>query len=66
MGDATPLITIKKDGPYLVSGIQDLTNSKGEHLVIKDPMSLCRCGQSQTKPFCDGSHRTTGFKDEKN
>ncbi|MBU0508768.1 CDGSH iron-sulfur domain-containing protein [bacterium] len=66
MGDPKPLITIKKDGPYVVSGVRDLTNSKGEHLTIQDPMSLCRCGQSKNKPFCDGSHRTAGFKDDKN
>ncbi len=66
MADTTPTITIKKNGPYLISGVYELTNSKGEHIATKDNMSLCRCGQSKTKPFCDGTHRTCGFEDEKN
>lgn len=45
----------------------------GENIVIKDTagnvydlagrtkVSLCRCGQSQTKPFCDGAHKACGF-----
>ena len=60
-----PSITIKKNGPYLISNITVLTNSKGEALETKEMMALCRCGQSKTKPFCDGSHRE-GFVDEKN
>jgi len=60
------MIMIKQNGPYVVTGVVQLTNSKGEHLVTKDGMSLCRCGNSKNKPFCDGSHRTCEFKDEKN
>ena len=30
-------------------------------MIEKRPIALCRCGQSSTKPFCDGTHRTCGF-----
>jgi len=66
MPDVDPTITIEKDGPYVVSGVYELTNSKGEHLHTKDNMLLCRCGHSKNKPFCDDSHIRVGFKDEKN
>ena len=32
----------------------------------KEHYTLCRCGASQNKPFCDGMHRTFNFKDDKN
>ena len=66
MPEFEPSITIKKNGPYVVSGVYELTNSKGEHLHTKDNMHLCRCGHSKNKPFCDDSHKLVGFKDEKN
>jgi CDGSH-type Zn-finger protein len=32
----------------------------------KKPIALCRCGESQTRPFCDGTHKTCGFKAAEN
>lgn len=66
MSESKPAITIKRNGPYVVSGITAFTNSRGEPIETKDVMSLCRCGQSKNKPFCDGTHRECGFTDEKN
>jgi CDGSH-type Zn-finger protein len=57
-------IKIRKDGPYLVSGTCELTDHEGKPIEKKDPFALCRCGESKTKPFCDGSHKTCGFTDE--
>ena len=57
-------IKIRKDGPYLVSGGCELTDHEGKPIERKDPFALCRCGNSKTKPFCDGSHKTCGFRDE--
>lgn len=49
------------DGPYLVKGLDILTNSRGETLATGATVALCRCGGSATKPFCDGTHKSNGF-----
>lgn len=58
-------IEIIKNGPYTVKGLKEFENSKGEKFPVKRVMVLCRCGQSGKKPFCDGTHIKTGFKDDK-
>ncbi|HEY1680872.1 MAG TPA: CDGSH iron-sulfur domain-containing protein [Candidatus Tumulicola sp.] len=56
------MIKVRRDGPYLVTGAITLTDADGNRYDIDMPnVALCRCGASQTKPFCDGSHRTNGF-----
>jgi len=59
-------IQLNKDGPMVVKGVTDLKNSRGEALKAEETMYLCRCGGSANKPYCDGTHRKNGFKDEKN
>ena len=60
MEDVT--IKVRESGPYLVKGPVALTDADGNpYTVTGENIALCRCGQSQTKPFCDGSHKTTGF-----
>jgi len=34
----------------------------GEDYEVRNRQTLCRCGQSQNKPFCDGSHKEFGFE----
>src|SRR5436309_2436210 len=58
----TPTITPTKNGPYLVEGLELLLNSRGDELAAKEKMYLCRCGGSQNKPFCDGTHAKNGFR----
>lgn len=50
------------DGPYVVSGTFTLEDRNGRTYPIKgERISLCRCGGSKRKPFCDSSHRLNGF-----
>ncbi|MBI4012615.1 MAG: CDGSH iron-sulfur domain-containing protein [Candidatus Rokubacteria bacterium] len=56
-------ITTRPNGPYLVKGPITLVDPDGkEFKVDRDPVALCRCGASTTKPFCDGTHSRIGFQ----
>jgi CDGSH-type Zn-finger protein len=57
-------IKVRKNGPYLVTGVCMLTDAEGNAIETKENFALCRCGQSATKPFCDGAHNQAGFNDE--
>lgn len=54
-------IKILENGPYIVQGDFKLTDANGNDVPVKKP-SLCRCGASTTKPFCDGTHSKIGFQ----
>jgi CDGSH-type Zn-finger protein len=54
-------IQIKKNGSIRVTGEVDFVDADGKVLETKTDFSLCRCGHSKEKPFCDGSHRDAGF-----
>jgi CDGSH-type Zn-finger protein len=76
MVDATTTkITVSENGPYLVSGGLPLSvqaigidaagnasswEPRGE-LEVQESYALCRCGESASKPFCDGTHARVGF-----
>ena len=61
-----PKVTVTKDGPYAVTGgIKLMGQTMGER-ASEEHYTLCRCGASKNKPFCDGSHWHVGFKDEQN
>jgi len=53
------------DGPYIVRNLRKLTNSKGETLSVRPLVALCRCGGSNIKPYCDGTHARNGFSSAK-
>jgi CDGSH-type Zn-finger protein len=60
-------ITIRPNGPYRVEdpeGLIELLDGNGNKydLTGKPAYSLCRCGGSVNKPFCDGTHSRTGFQ----
>ena len=70
-----PTITVRPNGPYLVSGglpvsrrrvvaselAEPLEWQTGERFEPKPMVALCRCGGSTSKPFCDGTHARVGF-----
>ena len=62
--DQTPTIECSINGPYKLRNLQKLQDSKGERLPTKAVISLCRCGGSANKPFCDGTHAKIGFSGE--
>lgn len=55
-----PTITLAPDGPYIVKALKQLSNKNGP-IECKETMALCRCGASENKPFCDGTHAKIGF-----
>ena len=59
-------INIVKDGPYNVSGNVAINVADDIQPPSKDHYSLCRCGASKNKPYCDGSHSEIKFTDEDN
>ena len=56
-----PTIECKDNGPYIVKGLDGLTDAAGGGIAGKPVMALCRCGGSANKPFCDGTHTKNGF-----
>ena len=63
-----PAIEVTKDGPYRITGGITLTGADGtdEHRAegaSREHYALCRCGQSQNKPFCSGMHWYVNFRD---
>jgi CDGSH-type Zn-finger protein len=72
----TKKVVVTKDGPYLVSGGMPLAMQtigvdkegqsikwiEGGAIPTKNEYALCRCGESKSKPFCDGTHAKIGFE----
>jgi CDGSH-type Zn-finger protein len=58
-------ITVQNDGSVRVEGDFEILDPQGKAfgLAGRTVISLCRCGQSANKPFCDGSHARVGFHD---
>ena len=57
-------ITPSANGPLLVRGEVQLHDSSGQPINLggKTSIALCRCGHSENKPLCDGSHKRVGFQ----
>jgi len=57
-----PMVTATENGPYAVTGGIELVGVKFGDGASLEHYTLCRCGASKNKPFCDGSHWDAGFK----
>jgi CDGSH-type Zn-finger protein len=57
-----PMVTVTNDGPYAITGGIGLDAEFGQG-ASREHYTLCRCGGSKNKPFCDGTHWHIGFKD---
>lgn len=57
-------ITVRANGSLRVEGPVKLIAADGSEIEHKESFSLCRCGHSGRKPFCDGTHKTIGFTDD--
>lgn len=55
------IITPIENGPLHITGTLELLDCEGELLEKAEELYLCRCGQSENKPYCDGQHKQTGF-----
>jgi CDGSH-type Zn-finger protein len=63
MADVPIKITPYRNGPYLVRGPFVMVDQKGDEIEVKRRVvALCRCGRSQIRPFCDGTHKAIGFR----
>lgn len=57
-------IKVRDNGSYKVTGPVRLVDAEGVEIPFdrERPLALCRCGHSRTKPFCDATHKTSGFE----
>jgi CDGSH-type Zn-finger protein len=56
-------ITPYRDGPLLIRGPVRLQDTQGREIEVgRETIALCRCGKSRIKPFCDGTHKLSGFR----
>ncbi len=56
-------VTPYRDGPYLLRGPFELVDQDGTVIETRrSTVALCRCGRSQLRPFCDGTHKLIGFQ----
>jgi CDGSH-type Zn-finger protein len=58
-----PSVAVVKDGPIWVRGGVPIRGADGEAYETRNRVTLCRCGRSENKPYCDGTHTEIGFRE---
>ena len=63
---AAARITVRNNGSLRIEGDFEIVDHEGRPFAFpgRTRVSLCRCGQSAKKPFCDGTHKICGFRSE--
>ena len=61
---AATRITVQNNGSLRIEGDFEIVDQEGKNfgLAGRTRVTLCRCGQSKNKPFCDSAHKTCGFE----
>ena len=61
---ATTKVTVRNDGSIRVEGDFEVLDQSGKAFGLggRASIALCRCGHSETNPFCDGSHKKFNFQ----
>lgn len=61
---AVSKITVRNDGSIKVEGEFEIVDQEGKAFGLggRSSIALCRCGYSESKPFCDGSHKKFNFQ----
>ena len=56
-------VTVFSNGPLRIEGDFELVDQEGKAFGLggRTAITLCRCGQSSNRPFCDGTHKRQGF-----
>ncbi|ELY56181.1 hypothetical protein C491_14577 [Natronococcus amylolyticus DSM 10524] len=62
--DGVLTVTPRPDGPVQIQGQFEIRGEDGTETVRNSSVALCRCGASENKPFCDGSHDEIGFSSD--
>jgi CDGSH-type Zn-finger protein len=57
-------VTVVNNGPLLIDGEVQIVDQEGKSYGLggRTKIGLCRCGASERKPFCDGSHKKSNFQ----
>ncbi len=60
---AATRITVRDNGPLVIEGDFEIVDASGQAYGLsgRTRVTLCRCGQSSEKPFCDGTHKACSF-----
>ena len=59
-------VVVRNNGPLRIEGVCTIEDQEGRAfgLAGRTVISLCRCGNSANKPFCDGTHNKIGFQSD--